>query len=543
MLNYNKYICQHKVRRFNAALGRYDYFPCGRCLPCLQKKAAVQSKKIETEINNNKYNYLITLTYDSAHVPYVDFKSYFSSRDNSLNYPLGVPSTFSESDLFYFEYSADWREDPLNKVQKKVPLFITPENIVNFSLTDNRCLSKYLYTFGKDVEGNLYSMPDNPYSLFSVSDSPDDTQVSQYQKYNKTFKIPVINYYDVKLFFKKIRRSYHKYANKQVYAPCEPLKYFVLAEYGGKFHRPHYHIVLSSNSKMFANWLESQFVRIPDGKKNKRFNCPKWSFGHCDFKPITKTNSLSSYVSSYVTSIYNCPALYRLSHFKPRTRHSFDYGHEASPGDEFFCRCALNMSPGEIVKYDILRNGKRRNFTETYDLYNSVAPSYPFESIVSANGYVDIFKIFARHSEKARNVKRYFIKRELINYISTNYHPLYEQIISSTNCKEIGELPYYIDKHFDSIYYRFSSLYNKKITKKLCVQFDYQLWRAETRKCVEMKRLNEFLRYQEIFGYFPSLYFSSNEIDEYSQIALTEATNSFNRQKNRKLHNDKFIKF
>nr|CAI9750327.1 replication initiation protein [uncultured phage] len=568
MLNYNKYICQHKVKRFNAALGRFDYFPCGRCLPCLQKKAAVQSKKIETEINNNKYNYLITLTYDSTYIPYVNFKSYFSARDNSFNYPMDIPCTLSESDLFYFEYPSDWREDP--------------------------------------------------YSLFPVTDSSVGTQSSQYPKYNKSLKIPVINYYDIKLFFKKIRRSYDKYAAKQVYERYERLKYFVLAEYGGKFKRPHYHIVLSTNSKCFSDWLQKQFVKATHAKDDKRFACSKWQFGFANFEPITKSTSVSSYVSSYVTSIYNCPNLYKLPHFKPRTRHSSNYGVESTSDDECFCHTALNMSPEKVVEFTILRNGKRSNFTEVYNLYNAVAPSYPFESIVSPYGYVKIFKCFARHSNKSRNCKRYFIKRELIdcisnNYpalyeqiitstnckevgelpyyidkhfdsiyyrfsslynnpltkkicttfdyqlsrnckryfikrelidcISNNYPALYEQIITSTNCKEVGELPYYIDKHFDSIYYRFSSLYNNPLTKKICTTFDYQLWRKELRKCVEMKRLNEFLRYQEVFGYYSSLYLSSNEHDEYSQIALTEAKNSFDRQKNRKLHNDKLIKF
>lgn len=543
MLNYNKYICQHKVKRFNPALGRYDYFPCGRCLPCLQKKAAVQSKKIETEINKNKYNYLITLTYDPLYIPYVNFKAYFSARDNCFNYPLDFPATKSDSDFFYVEYPSDWREDPLNKVANKYPIVITPENIVNFSLTDNKCLSKYFYTSGKDKDGKLYSLPEDPYAAFSVVNTPDDTQLTQYQKYNKSLKIPVINYYDVKLFFKKIRRSFFKYANKQVIARYESLKYFVLAEYGGKFHRPHYHIVLSTNSEAFSDWLKLQFVKCSDNIKDKRFECSKWQFGSTNFEPIKKSSSLSSYVSSYVAAIYNCPKLYTLPHFRPRTRHSSNYGFEISPDDENFCRTALNMSPPEVINFNILRNGKRSNFTETYQLYNAICPSYPFEAIIDANGYTHIFKIFAKHSLKSRNCKRFFIKRELINYISNRYPALYEQIISSTNCKEIGEKPYFIDKHFDSIYYRFSSLYNKSLTKKLCVESDYQLWRIGLRKCVEMKRLNEFLRYQEIFGHYKSLYLSSNEQDEYSQIALTEAQNSFNRQKNRKLHNDKLIKF
>lgn len=49
----------------------------------------------------------------------------------------------------------------------------------------------------------------------------------------------VLSKRDVQLFFKRLRKAHRKNSDND-----RPIKYYAVGEYGGRTHRPHYHIIL-----------------------------------------------------------------------------------------------------------------------------------------------------------------------------------------------------------------------------------------------------------------------------------------------------------
>jgi len=66
--------------------GLIYYFPagCGKCLPCLMRRKAQWSFRIQAEARNAFSSYFVTLTYDDKHVPIGDYQLSGNKLDHKL---------------------------------------------------------------------------------------------------------------------------------------------------------------------------------------------------------------------------------------------------------------------------------------------------------------------------------------------------------------------------------------------------------------------------------------------------------------------------
>ena len=75
--------------------------PCGTCPACLSRKSSVYESQLINEMRSNRYNYLLTLTYDDVSVP--RFTPFFIDTPEVTAYslrPVGrVSSLYSVNPL------------------------------------------------------------------------------------------------------------------------------------------------------------------------------------------------------------------------------------------------------------------------------------------------------------------------------------------------------------------------------------------------------------------------------------------------------------
>ena len=107
------------------------------------------------------------------------------------------------------------------------------------------------------------------------------------EQYGINNLIPFLNYVDVQNYIKRLRK--HLFQQLGSY---EALHFYAVGEYGPVHFRPHYHLLLSTNSKEVA-----EVLRYCHDKS--------WKLGRSDFQ--IARGGASSYVASYVNSLSAAP--------------------------------------------------------------------------------------------------------------------------------------------------------------------------------------------------------------------------------------------
>jgi hypothetical protein len=116
-----------------------------------------------------------------------------------------------------------------------------------------------------------------------------------------------------------------------------------VGEYGPVHFRPHYHILLFSNSKKVSEVL-------------RQCHDKSWKFGRSDFQ--IARGGASSYVASYVNSLSSAPLLYRACNsFKPRQRASLGFFEKGEVYEE-----SEDVYHSIEQKIDSVVNGRIYNF-------------------------------------------------------------------------------------------------------------------------------------------------------------------------------------
>ena len=316
--------CQHRSFITNRYTGARIAVDCGQCDYCIHKRAQKASMRVKTAGSAFKYSYFVTLTYDNEHIPLMNCKVLHSEYEDVV----GISGDIHFGDEYHkyipvSEYRCDddsmLRHIFFEQVQGTVPF--------------DREIKEYV-----PVKDNWFLSMAAIRSFIYKTQSVDKTDYPASEQYGRDNLIPFLNYVDVQNYIKRLR----KYLYKQL-GSYETLHFYAVGEYGPVHFRPHYHILLFTNSEEV-----SKVLRYCHDKS--------WKFGRSDFQ-ITRGGA-SSYVSSYVNSLSSAPLLYRSCRaFKPRSRASLGFFEKG-------CDFVESEDPYAQIeqKIDSVVNGRVYNF-------------------------------------------------------------------------------------------------------------------------------------------------------------------------------------
>ena len=316
--------CQYRsfiTNRYNGARIAVD---CGQCDYCIHKKAQKASMRVKTAGSSFKYSYFVTLTYDNEHVPLMACKVLHSDYDDAIG--ISGDIHFGHEYHKYIpvsEYQCDddsmLRHIFFEQVQGTVPF--------------DREIKEYA-----PVKDNWFLSMDAIRSFIYKTQSLDKTDYPASEQYGRDNLIPFLNYVDVQNYIKRLR----KYLYKEL-GSYETLHFYAVGEYGPVHFRPHYHLLLFTNSDEV-----SKVLRYCHDKS--------WKFGRSDFQRAA--GGAGSYVASYVNSLCSSPLLYRSCRaFRPKSRASvgfFEKGCDYVEGEDPYAQIER--------KIDSVVNGRVYNF-------------------------------------------------------------------------------------------------------------------------------------------------------------------------------------
>jgi len=316
--------CQYRSFITNKYTGARIAIDCGQCDYCIHKKAQKASMRVKTAGSAFKYSYFVTLTYDNEHIPLMNCKVLHSEYEDAVC--ISGDIHFGNEHHQYIPVSEYQCDD--NSMLCHI-FFEQVQGTVPF----DREVKEYA-----PVKDNWFLSMDAIRSFITKTQAVDKTDYPASEQYGRDNLIPFLNYVDVQNYIKRVRK--YLYQNLGTY---ETLHFYAVGEYGPVHFRPHYHILLFTNSDKVA-----QVLRYCHDKS--------WKFGRSDFQ--RSAGGSASYVSSYVNSLSAAPLLYRSCRaFKPCSRASvgfFEKGCDFVEGEEPYAQIEQ--------KIDSVVNGRVYNF-------------------------------------------------------------------------------------------------------------------------------------------------------------------------------------
>lgn len=317
--------CQHRSFITNRYTGQRIAVDCGQCDYCIHKRAQKASMRVKTAGSAFKYSYFVTLTYDNEHVPLMNCEVLHSEYEDALS--ISGDKVFGYEKHSYIpvsEYSCSdsslLRHIFFTQVQGTVPY--------------NRESSQY-----EPIKDNWFLSMDAIRSFIAKTKSatPYGKEGELSARYGDNL-IPYLNYVDVQNYIKRLRKHL-----KTALGSYETLHFYAVGEYGPVHFRPHYHILLFTNSEQVSKVL-------------RQCHDKSWKLGRSDFQ--TSRGGAASYVASYINSSCSIPLLYRSCRaFRPRQRASigfFEKGEVFEEGEDVYH--AIEQ------KIDSVVNGRIYNF-------------------------------------------------------------------------------------------------------------------------------------------------------------------------------------
>lgn len=284
--------CQHRSFITNRYTGKRIAVDCGQCDYCIHKRAQKASMRVKTAGSAFKYCWFVTLTYDNEHIPLFNCEVYHSEYDDVLS-DSGVVYGYEKHSLV--PVSKYCCTDP----QQLRHIYFTQ---VQGTVPYNRESSQY-----EPVKDNWFLSMDAIRSFIAKTKSatPYGKEGELSARYGDNL-IPYLNYVDVQNYIKRLRKHL-----KTALGSYETLHFYAVGEYGPVHFRPHYHILLFTNSEQV-----SKVLRLCHDKS--------WKLGRSDFQ--SSRGGAASYVASYVNSSSSTPLLYRSCRaFRPRQRASIGF--------------------------------------------------------------------------------------------------------------------------------------------------------------------------------------------------------------------------
>ena len=316
--------CQHRSFITNKYTGARIAVDCGQCDYCIYKRAQKASMRVKTAGSAFKHSFFVTLTFDNEHLPLMCCKVLRSEYEDVVG--ISGDIHFGHEYHQYIpvsEYQCDdnfaLRHIFFEQVQGTVPF--------------DREIKEYV-----PVKDNWFLSMDAIRSFIRKSQSVDNSTYPVAEQYGLDNLIPFLNYVDVQNYIKRLRKHLFKKLGSY-----ETLHFYVVGEYGPVHFRPHFHLVLCTNSDEVAKVLRCCHDK-------------SWNLGRSDFQRAA--GGASSYVASYVNSLCSAPLLYRSCRaFRPRSRASigfFEKGCDFEEDEEPYVQIER--------KIDSVVNGRIYNF-------------------------------------------------------------------------------------------------------------------------------------------------------------------------------------
>lgn len=316
--------CQHRSFITNRYTGARIAVDCGQCDYCIHKRAQKASMRVKTAGSAFKHSFFVTLTFDNEHLPLMCCKVLHSEYEDVV----GISGDIHFGDEYHSyipvsEYQCDdssaLRHIFFEQVQGTVPY--------------DREIKEYV-----PIKDNWFLSMDAIRSFISKTQAVDKTDYPASEQYGRDNLIPFLNYVDVQNYIKRLR----KYLFQQL-GSYETLHFYAVGEYGPVHFRPHFHLVLFTNSDEVAKVL-------------RYCHDKSWKLGRSDFQRAT--GGAFSYVASYVNSLSAAPLLYRSCRaFRPRSRASIGFFEKG-------CDFVEDEEPYAQIerKIDSVVNGRIYNF-------------------------------------------------------------------------------------------------------------------------------------------------------------------------------------
>lgn len=312
-------------------VNKYTHEPvvasCGRCPSCILRRSAVQTNLLTTYSAQFRYVYFITLTYAPCFLPTLEVSVIETCTDDIADVPC-VPNI-----------------DDLDAGDPNTYLFgfcSVPRS------TSVKLKSSTVERTFKDPEIR-FSYPMKPKDLLSILGKIN---------HNVPNRIPYVCNRDLDLFLKRLRSYY----------PDEKLRYYAVSEYGPTSFRPHWHLLLFSNSERLSQTVCENVSKA-------------WSYGRCDAS--LSRGFAAPYVASYVNSFVALPDFYTQMPklVRPKSFHSIGFTES-----NLFPRKVQITGVDEVA--DKCLNGVR---VERDGYFRTIKPSWPY-----------LLRLFPRFSDSIR---------------------------------------------------------------------------------------------------------------------------------------------
>lgn len=312
-------------------VNKYTHEPvvvsCGSCPSCILRRSGIQTNLLTSYSAQFRYVYFVTLTYAPRFLPTLEVSIVETCTDDIADVSC-VPdiNNLDVGDLNTYLFG--FRSVPRSaSVRLKTS---TVERVF------------------KDPEVK-FTYPMKPKELLSILGKI---------KHDVPNRIPYICNRDLDLFLKRLRSYY----------PDEKLRYYAVSEYGPTSFRPHWHLLLFSNSERFSETVLENVSKA-------------WSYGRCDAS--LSRGFAAPYVASYLNSFVALPDFYTQMPklVRPKSFHSIGFTES-----NLFPRKVRVTEIDEVT--DKCLNGVR---VERDGYFRTIKPAWPY-----------LLRLFPRFSDAIR---------------------------------------------------------------------------------------------------------------------------------------------
>ena len=321
--------CQNPRTVVNKYTHESVVVPCGSCPSCILRRSGIQTNLLTSYSAQFRYVYFVTLTYAPCFLPTLEVSVIETCTDDTADvscFPDINELDAGDPNTYLFGFRSVPRSASVKVKNSTVErVFKDPEVRFSYPMKSKELLS---------ILGKI--------------------------NHNVPNRIPYVCNRDLDLFLKRLRSYY----------PDEKLRYYAVSEYGPTSYRPHWHLLLFSNSERFSETVCENVSKA-------------WSYGRCDAS--LSRGFAAPYVASYVNSFVSLPDFYTQmpKMVRPKSFHSIGFTESnlfprkvrIAEVDEVADKCLDGVS--------VERNG----------FFRTIKPSWPY-----------LLRLFPRFSESIRKL-------------------------------------------------------------------------------------------------------------------------------------------